>query len=567
MPTNPDLRNNLLRRWEALKTERSSFWAHWQEITTYIMPWNGRYFRQDRDKGRRRANAIYDNTGIRALKTLGAGLMSGATSPARPWFRLGVPDPDLNSYQPVKLWLDDVTTRMHQVFQKSNTYRALQQVYEELGAFGTGASIVLPDFDNIIHHYPLTVGEYAIATDAQGKVCTLYREFEMTVSAMVKEFGYAECSPTVQTLYDGGKGLDQWIPVIHAIEPRADRDPSKKDNKNMAWGSYYFESGEGNGQMLRESGFRNFPAICPRWSIAGGDIYGNSPGMEALGDVKQLQHEQLRKANAIDYQTNPPLQVPVAMKNVEINRLPGGTTYYDGSSASPIKSAFDVNLNLQDMLSDIQDCRDRIKQSFFSDVFMMLANSTNPQMTATEVAERQEEKMLMMGPVLERINNEALQPLVETTFTHMMEVGMIPQSPQEMQGQPLNIEFIGILAQAQKSIATNSVDRFVQSMTTVAQVKPEVLDNFDPDAWAATYSDMMGINPKLIVPSDQVQATRQAKAKAQAAQEQAQAMQQQSVTAKNLAQSPTSGGASNALNDLMNQYSGYGSPSPQEVGQ
>jgi hypothetical protein len=566
MATDPELRNRLIRRWGALQTERSSFWAHWQEITTYIMPWNGRYFRQDRDKGRRRANQIYDNTAIRALKTLGAGLMSGATSPARPWFRLGVSDTDIGSSQNVKLWLDDVTTRIHQVFQKSNTYRALQQVYEELGAFGTGASIILPDFQNVIHHYPLTAGEYAIATDAQGKVCTIYREFEMTVSAMVKEFGLENCSPTVQSLYHQGNALDQWIPIIHAIEPRADRDPSKKDAKNMAWGSYYFESGEGNGQMLRESGFKNFPGICPRWSVAGGDIYGNSPGMEALGDVKQLQHEQLRKANAIDFQSNPPLQVPVSMKNNEINRLPGGVTYYDGAQASPIKSAFDVQLNLQYILTDIQDCRDRIKQSFFSDVFMMLANSTNPQMTATEVAERQEEKMLMMGPVLERINNEALQPLVETTFTLMMDAGMIPPPPPEMQGQALSIEFIGILAQAQKAIATNSVDRFVESMGTVAQMKPEVLDNFNPDAWASTYSDMMGVDPKLLVDPDQVQQLRQQRAKAQAAQQQAAAMQQTSQTAKNLAQAPT-GGSQNALNDLMNQYSGYGSPSPQEVGQ
>lgn len=529
------------------------------------MPWNGRYFLQDRDKGRRRANAIYDNTGIRALRTLGAGLMGGATSPARPWFRLGVPDPDLNASQPVKVWLDDISTRMHMVFQKSNTYRALQQVYEEMGAFGTGASVVLPDFNSVIHHYPLTVGEYAIATDAQGKVCTLYREFEMQVSAIVKEFGYDNCSTTVKALYDGGTGLDSWLPIIHAIEPRADRDPGKIDSKNMAWGSYYFEAGDGEGKMLRESGFKTFPAIVPRWAVAGGDIYGNSPGMEALGDIKQLQHEQLRKANAIDYQTNPPLQVPTNMKNSEVNRLPGGVTYYDGAAAAPIKSAFEVNLNLEYMLSDIQDCRTRIQQSFFSDVFMMLANSTNPQMTATEVAERQEEKMLMMGPVLERLNNEALQPLIEMTFMHMMEAGMIPPPPPEMQGQSLSIEYIGILAQAQKAIATNSIDRFVQSMGTVAQMKPEVLDNFNPDAWVTAYSDMMGIDPKLIVPADQVQAMRQAKAKAQAQQAQAAAMQQQSQTAKNLAQSPTGPGNQNALNDLMNQYSGYGSPSPQEV--
>ena len=566
MADNNGARQRALQRWAQLKNERTSWWTHWQEITTYVLPRSGRYFRQDRDKGNRRNNNIYDNTGIRALRTLGAGLISGATSPARPWFRLGTPDADLNDFQPVKLWLDDVSKRMHTVFQKSNTYRALHQTYEELGAFGTAASVILPDFDNVIHHYPLTIGEYAIATDAQGKVCTLYREFEMPVSSMVKEFGYKSCSKTVQSLFDGGKGLDQWIPVIHAIEPRGDRDASLKNAKNMAWKSIYFELTGDSNMLLRESGYKQFPAVCPRWSVTGGDIYGNSPGMEALGDIKQLQHEQLRKANAIDYMTNPPLQVPTNMKNQDVNRLPGGITYIDaGAGGAAIKSAFDVNLNLEHLLEDIRDCRGRINSAFFADMFMMLDNNTNPNMTATEVAERHEEKMLMIGPVLERLSNELLYPLIETTFTHMLEAGMIPPAPPDMQGQALNVELISMLAQAQRAIGTNSVDRFVQSLGVVAGMKPEVLDNFDTDQWADTYSDMLGVDPKLIVAGPQVAMIRQARAKAQAAQAQAAAMQQQSQTAKNLATSPTQGGASNGLQDMMNQFSGYGSPSGTEV--
>jgi len=562
MPDNNLLRLQAIRRWGQLQSERSSWWSHWQEITTYILPRSGRYFRQDRDKGNRRNNNIYDNTGIRALRTLAAGLMGGATSPARPWFRLGTPDPDMNEFMPVKLWLDDVSKRMHTVFQKSNTYRALHQMYGELGAFGTGASIILPDFQNVIHHYPLTIGEYAIATDSKGNVCTIYREFEMTVSAIVKDFGYKNCSPTVRGLFDRGIGLDQWIPVIHAIEPRADRDPRMKDAKNMAWKSIYFEPGGDANLLLRESGFKQFPAVCPRWDVVGGDIYGNSPGMEALGDVKQLQHEQLRKANAIDYMSNPPLQVPTNMKNQEVNRMPGGITYLDpGAGGSVIKSAFDVHLDLEDLLADIRDCRGRINSAFFADMFMMLDNNTNPNMTATEVAERHEEKMLMIGPVLERLSNELLYPLIETTFTHMLEAGLVPPPPPDMQGQTLNVELIGILAQAQRAIGTNSVDRFVQSMGVVAEMKPEVTDNFDPDAWADSYSDMLGVDPKLIVAGPQVAMIRQARAKAQAAQAQAAQLAQQATTAKTLAQAPTQGGQSTGLDDMMNQFSGYGSPS------
>lgn len=555
-------RDQLFTRWGQLKMERATWWAHWQEITTYLLPRNGRYFRQDRDKGWRRHNNIYDNTGTRALRTLGAGMMAGATSPARPWFRLGTADPDLNAFPPVKLWLDDVTRRMQIVFQRSNTYRALHQVYEELGAFGTSASIILPDYNSVIHQYPLTTGEYCIAQDWQGRVCTLYREFEKTVAEIVKEFGYYNCSNTVRSMYDNGN-LDKWIPIIHAIEPRADRDPSKKDAKNMAWGSYYFEVGGDPGKFLREGGFKQFPAVAPRWAVAGGDIYGNSPGMEALGDIKQLQHEQLRKAQGIDYQTKPPLQAPTNLKNRDIEMLPGGVTFVDPAGGG-IKTAFDVNLRLDHLLMDIQDVRERIRGSFYADLFLMLANATDTRMTATEVAERHEEKLLMLGPVLERLHNELLDPLIDITFTRMVEAGIVPPAPEELQGMELNVEFVSMLAQAQRAIGTNSVDRFVGNLGAIAQMKPDVLDKFDSDQWADSYSEMLGIDPKLIVAGDQVAVIRTAREKALQAQTQMAMMQQQAKTTRDLAQSPT-GGQPNALTDIMNMFSGYNSPSAVEV--
>jgi hypothetical protein len=554
-------RDRLFTRWGQLKSERASWLAHWQEITSYLLPRNGRYFRQDRDKGWRRHNAIYDNTGTRALRTLGAGLMSGATSPARQWFRLATPDPELNSYQPVKLWLDDVTKRMQRVFQKSNTYRSLHLMYEELGAFGTAASIVLPDFDQVIHHYPLTTGEYCISTDAQGRVCTLYREFEMTVSQIVKEFGLKKCSVSVQNMYSTGN-LDQWVPVIHAIEPRADRDMSKRDGKNMPYGSWYFEVGGEDGVFLRESGFMHFPAVCPRWSVVGGDIYGNSPGMEALGDIKQLQHEQLRKAQAIDYQTKPPLQVSAGMKNRDVDTLPGGITFVDGASQG-IRSAFEVNLNLNYLLQDIQDVRERVRGAFYADLFLMLATQPNTRMTATEVAERHEEKLLMLGPVLERLHNELLDPLVDITFQRMVQSGMLPPAPEELQGMDLNVEFVSMLAQAQRAIGTNAVDRFVGNLGSIAQMKPDILDKFDSDQWADIYADMLGVDPSLIIADKEVAVVRQARNQAMAAKEQAAAMEQQSKTVRNMAAAPT--GNQNALTDVMNMFSGYGSPSGVEL--
>ncbi len=555
-------RADLLTRWGHLRSERATWWSHWQEVTTYLLPRNGRYFQQDRNKGHRRHNSIYDNTGTRALRTLGAGMMAGATSPARPWFRLGTADPELNKYTPVKLWLHDVTERMQLVFQKSNTYRTLHGIYEESGAFGTAGSIILPDPKTAIHHYPVTIGEYAIATDYQGRVNTLYREFQKTVGEVVREFGYNKCSTSVKNLFDRGS-LDQWITLVHAIEPRDDRerDFKKKDNMNMAYKSCYFEIGGDGEQVLRESGYKEFPAVIPRWGISGGDIYGNSPGMEALGDVKQLQHEQLRKAQGIDYQTKPPLQVPSYMKNRDVDSLPGGVTFIDGQQGK-IETAFNVNLNLNHLLADIQDVRQRINSSFYADLFLMLANATDTRMTATEVAERHEEKLLMLGPVLERLHNELLDPLIDNTFNRMIENNLVPPAPEELQGMELNVEFVSMLAQAQRAIGTNSVDRYVNNMGMVAQMKPDVLDKFDSDAWADGYADMLGVDPKLIVGGERVARIRQERAAAQQAAAKAEAEQRAVENAVKLNDSKT---GDPSMMDMMNQFSGYNSPSPLEV--
>ena len=542
-------RERMAQRWASLKNERSSWMAHWQEISNSILPRSGRFFISDRNKGERRHNSIYDNTGTRALRILGSGMQTGATSPGRQWFRLTTSDPKLDESANVKIWLSEVMRLMEMVFTKSNTYRAFHSTYEELGAFGTGVMIDLPNFKNIIHSYTLTAGEYALATDAENVVNTLYREFEMTVEQMIGQFGKENCSLTVQNLYEKGN-LDAWVPVVQGIEPRRDRDVRLRDAKNMAFKSCYYEPGGDNGKMLKESGFKEFVALCPRWAVSGGDIYGNSPGMEALGDIKQLQHEQKRKAQGIDYKTNPPLQAPTSVKDHQINALPGGVSYVDAASPTGgIRTAFEVNIDLSHLLEDIRDVRERINSSFFVDVFMMLSNSVNPQMTATEVAERHEEKLIMLGPTIERLHNEVLSPKIEMTFARMVEAGIVPPAPEELQGKELNVEFVSMLAMAQRAIATNSIDRYVMNLGAIAQFKPDVIDKFDADKWADTYADILGVDPELIVPGEQVVMIRKQRAQAQQAQAQAEQMAQATQAAKNLGSVDTS--KQSALTDVM----------------
>lgn len=549
-------RAEMLRRWGDLKTERASWMAHWQELSTFVLPRSGRYVVSDRNRGNRRHNNIYDSTATRSLRVLAAGMMAGMTSPARPWFRLATPDAELNKLAPVKLWLADATRLMLAVFHKSNTYRALHSTYEELGLFGTSAKIVMDDFKNVIHHQSLTTGEYAIATDHLGNVNTLYREFEKPVIEVVRQFGLDRCSLAVQNLYNNNN-LGAWVPIVHAIEPRDERDLKSKRAVDMAWRSAYFEVGGNDDKLLRESGFEDFPALCSRWGVSGGDMYGNSPGQEALGDVKQLQQEQLRKGQGIDYKTKPPLQAPSAMKNSEVDMLPGGVSYYDGNApGAGIRNAFEVTLDLNHLLEDIRDVRERIRGAFYADLFLMLDSMPGDgRMTATEVAERHEEKLLMLGPTVERLHNEELNPLIESTFVRMLKAGMLPPPPPDLHGVELQVNFISMLAQAQRAIGTNSVDRFVGSLGVLAQLKPGVVDKIDEDAWAEEYSDMLGISPSLIVASDKVALIRAGRAQAQQAAQQAAMANSAADTAQKLGNTPT--GADNALTDVTRAFSGY----------
>lgn len=519
-----ELREKVQNRWDALKEERSSWMSHWKDISEVLLPRAGRFLPTENNRGGRAAfRKILDSTGTRALRTLSGGMMSGMTSPARPWFRLTTFNPELDESYEVKVWMSQVTSLMQMVFYKSNTYRALQMAYEELGAFGTSATLIYDDFDRVIHCHPLTIGEFAIATDSRGRVNTVYREFRMTVAMLVREFGLENVSRTVKDLYDRGQ-MDEWVEVINAIEPRTERDPRKTDAKNMPYLSVYFEKSGDKGKVLREAGFTEFPAMCARWSVTGGDIYGTSPGMEALGDLCQLQQMQFRKSQAIDYKVHPPVLIPSEMKNMGTQFLPGGVIpYSNAQQAQQIRSAYMVDLDLNSLLVDIQDVRQRINEAFYRDIFMLMVNSTDKTMTATEVTERHEEKMLLMGPVLERLNAEMLDPLINIVFNKLVQADLLPPLPEDLQGQQLNVEFISILAQAQKAISTNSVDRMFSVLGNLAGMRPDIVDNVDLDFWPQWYADALGVDPRFIVSGKKVAVIREQRAQAE---QQAAAMEQ-----------------------------------------
>lgn len=537
------------KRLGSLKQKFNGWKSHYQELAELIQPRAGR-FNAKKDRGEKKQGRIYDNTATIALRTLAAGMHAGMSSPSRQWFRLTVDNQGIADISEVKAWLFEVQKRMQYVFANSNFYKSLHSSYEELGLFGTSATLILEDEKDVIRCHTMTAGEYMIAVNGRGEVDTLYREFEMTVAEMVSRFGYDNCSRQVKRLYDK-REMDEVFTVVHAIEPRKDYSPEKKDNQNMPFASVYFE--QGSKGFLRESGFEENPILAPRWQVVSGDAYGRSPGMEVLGDVKQLQHEQLFKGKAISKQVDPPLQAPIETKTTGVNSVPNGVTFVANTSNGGIRSAYEVNLNLSYLLQDIQDVRMRINSTFYKDLFLMLAGSDRRQITAREVEERHSEKMLMLGPVLENVSSEQLDRAIERTYAIMERKGLIPEPPEVLQGIPLKIEYVSMLAQAQKAVGIGAINQMIGQVSMAAQMNPESLDKFDFDEAIDQSADMLGINPNLVKSKDEVMQIRHNRMMQQQMAQQQQAMVEAANTAQTLSNTDVEG--ESALAAIMKQSS------------
>ncbi len=520
---NETLKEQLTKQLAQLEQERETFEPHWRELSDFIIPRGSRFLTSEANRGDRRNNKIVDPTATMANRTLSSGMMSGITSPARPWFKLATPDPEMMDYGPVKLWLETVQNRMNDMFNKSNLYQSLPLVYSSLGTFATGAMAVLEDEEDVIRTMPFPVGSYYIANSPRLSVDTSFRKFSMTVRQLVREFGLNSVSSSTKSSFDNGN-YEKWVDVVHAVYPNMNRETGKMNAKNKAFRSVYFEVGGDNDKVLRESGYDEFPIMAPRWEVNGEDVYGSScPGMIALGQVKALQLEQRRKAQQIDKQTNPPMIGPTSLKTQRVSLLPGDITYVDQvTGAEGLRPAYQVNPNLGDLLGDIQDTRQLINSAYFVDLFMMLQNVNTRSMPVEAVIEMKEEKLLMLGPVLERLNDEFLDPLIDRAFSMMARKNMLPDPPQEMQGMPLRIEYISVMAQAQKAIGLSSLERFVGFVGNLASAKPEALDKLDVDQAIDNYAVMSGVSPTVVVPQEQAQQTRNDRAQQQ---QQAMAMQ------------------------------------------
>lgn len=568
-------RYELLRSQLAL--ERSSFEPHWRDLSDNILPRRSRFYQNDVNRGDRRNQRIIDSTASLAVRTLRSGMMSGITSPARPWFQLATPDPDLSETPPVKDWLYVVSQRMATVFQTSNLYQTLPTLYGDLGTFGSSAMLIEEDFKNVIRTYAYPIGSYYLANDDRMQVKVFMREFRLTIRQLVQKFGglkedgsgnidWSNFSPYIEEYYRRGQ-LDAWVDVVHCIKDNEDYNPGSGLARFKRYSSVYYERGvtgttsyamDFPDKFLRVSGYDYFPVLCPRWEITGEDVYGtNCPGMEALGDIRQLQLGERRAMQAIEKMVNPPMKGPVSLKNQKASLLPGDITYVDERDGQRgFTPVHEVNAPLQELENKQAAVRSRIQRCFYEDLFLLMSQSDRRDITAREIDERHEEKLLALGPVLEQLNQDLLDPLIDITFQMMLRQNLIPPAPQELQGVNLKIEYVSVMAQAQKMVGISGIERFAQFTNQLAVTNPSAMDKVNTDTLIDRYGDMTSVPPGIVRTPEDVGAIRKSRADQIAADQKMNHIEQGSKAAKNLSDSNVQ--SDNALSQLLNRASSPG---------
>jgi hypothetical protein len=520
-------RYGLLR--SALWSERASFDSHWKEIGDWMLPRRTRFWAGDRNRGDKRNANIIDSTARFSARTLQSGLHAGLTSPARPWFKLGTPDPDLAAHKPVKEWLHVVTQRMQVVFADSNLYNTLPIVYGDMGVFGTAAMGIVEDTIDLFRCYAYPVGSYAIGLDARGLASTFVRDYELSVGQVIEQFGvrpgtreidWRPISSTVKKLWDEGHHHTP-VPLTWVVTPNEDADPARLGSRYLPFTSCHFETGAStvDAEFLRESGFHSFPILAPRWDITGEDSYGTDcPGMTALGDVKALQIMHREKGKAIKKGIDPPLIGSPELRTQKTSILPGDITYARNPDKA-LQAIHTVTLNLEHLARDIGETQYRIQRAFYEDLFLMIATADQrlgaARPTAREIDERHEEKLLALGPVLERTNDELLSPMIDRVFLMMDGAGLLPPPPEVLQGVKLKVEYTSIMAEAQKFVGVASQDRMLNTTLTLVEQFPETRHKINVFQLIDNYGEMLGTDPRILRSTEEAEAAQADEAEAQ----------------------------------------------------
>lgn len=518
----------------SLKSEYDDFVALWREIATTQAPTRGRFLNEKRKQGDKKYARILNNTAGRALRDATSGIFAGTASPSTKWFTLETFNPELMRLDAVRRWVFSAEETVRAVLRDSNFYSEYPNTISELLLFGTAALTQVPSFDSITRFYTHTIGTYYIGVNNEGVVDTIALIRKMTARQMAQQFGKekipaqlrTEQSQTAKTTYE----------VIQFIEPNEQYDPKKLESKYKKFASTWFVRGYPEAEaVLRESGFDKFPTYVPRWSVADEYAFGvDCPGMVALSDVNSLQQRERDKAKAIDRHIRPKLKGPSILAGMKLNDKDGDLIAYDNeNSREGLSPIYQVDPRINEMRQDIQAYENAVLQAYFVDLFRAISSMQGVQpRNQLELSQRNAEALLLLGPVLERVQRELLSNVLTTTFAMCLEAKLFPEMPPELENGALNIRFISSLAQAQRSQDLAALGDYTQFALSVGQALPYTADKTDGDALLDMYVNLRGVNP--MVARDQKQVGEMRQAQAQQAQQSQQLQAEQQMASANV---------------------------------
>ena len=507
-----DKAKNLLKRYDRLKAQRQNWESHWQEVADYMQPRKADVTKT-RSKGDKRTELIFDGSPLQSVELLAASLHGMLTNPSTPWFSLRFKQNDMENEDEAKEWLEDATEVMYAAFNKSNFQQEIFELYHDLITFGTAAMFIEEDDEDILKFSTRHINEIFIAENDKGRIDTVFRKFSLSARAVIQKFG--DVSMNIMT--KANKDPYEEVSILHAVYPRSDFDPKKQDKQNMPFESVYLDAESGD--ELSVSGFREFPFVVPRYLKASHEIYGRSPAMTALPDVKMLNEMSKTTIKSAQKQVDPPLLVPDDGFMLPVRTVPGGLNFYRAGTRDRIEP-LNIGANTPLGLNMEEQRRNSIRNAFYVNQLMM---QSGPQMTATEVIQRNEEKMRLLGPVLGRLQSELLKPLIDRCFALILRKNLFRPAPEFLAGQDIEIEYVSPLAKAQKSTELSSIMRAIEILGSLSNVAP-VFDHINMDKLVRHLADIVGVPQKILKPQSELNAERQ-----QAAQQQEQMQQMQQV--------------------------------------
>ena len=400
----------IVSRFEYLESQRANWDSHYQELADYMLPRKADIVRK-RARGEKRMELIFDGTALQSVDLLASSLHGMLTSGATPWFHLTLKDDELGRDEEVQAWLEDTSSRMMRAITMSNFETEVHEMYVDLVVFGTGCMFV--EMDNTSLRFSTRhISEFYVAEDQYGIVDTVFRKYRLPARQAVQRFGIENVGKFIQKTFE--KKPDEEVAILHSVMPRKERDPTKRDNKNMPFASVYICME--TKMVIQESGFQEFPYVVPRFLKATGEVMGRSPAMVALPDVKMLNLMSKTIIQAAQKLIDPPLLVPDDGFLLPVRTQPGGLNFFRSGTRDTI-TPLNTGANIPIGLSMEEQRRTAIRSAFYVD---QLLTGGSPNMTATEVVQRQEERMRVIGPVLGRLMNEMLRPMIDRIFALML---------------------------------------------------------------------------------------------------------------------------------------------------